>query len=219
MGLDIYHYKMIPPPGEGREKAYIKMYLRDLLPSVVRRYGLDRIAYGVPAWDTHHRLSIFPDLRSKDIAIEKRLIRPYETEGVHWLLGTVASCADQVRELEEKLGLDSTRASRHDLKTYEPDRTTMEFGETIYWSRTVTVMGSYVEEVGYQRKGMIPEFRREYFQDFHYPEYSRFLALPSYLDFEDDEDDGDFYKPYMENLRKNFIDNYEEGRSLLYYQS
>ncbi|HJU40742.1 MAG TPA: hypothetical protein VJ724_14325 [Tahibacter sp.] len=81
-----------------------------------------------------------------------------------------------------------------------------------YWG-DVPVRGIFSVEAGYQRKGMDDAFY-EYFAgrgDFFVREED-FMVLEGFLD-------PDCRDELLPNLRANFIDNYERGRSFLFVSS
>lgn len=207
MGLDLCHYKALmeaaPDPGD----EYMLFPPEELPPGALDQYGFDRYVrdHRIPqivhfAYFYRHEGSA-----RRDNPFPWSIDGPDDTS--KWI-GTPESNERALGELEQRLGLDRSRATlsekvvRRGAILYR--RTTLS-----YWGYVIE-RGVFVVEVGYQRKGMSESFY-EHFDG----RGGIFFAEEDFRVLEDcliperrDE--------LMPNLRANFIDNYERGRSLLY---
>ena len=204
MGLDLSHCKAVITPVDPHEYYYAE----DFPPEAFAGYGFERYLQAVPSWRGVYCANFFDD----EISLELERIRSEKEGGTvpesYWL-GTPEANDDALRDIERRLNLDRRDASRLTSSTKHEGR---EYRSTSLWySERIMVPGIYCVDAGYQRKGMGDAFY-EYFGgrrcDFFVREED-FRVLEGSLD-------PDYRDELLPNLRANFIDNYERGRSFLF---
>lgn len=212
MGLDIYHKKVTDTP-----ERCVSELMEDEFPSIIYACELPPAAFSRLGFDRFIKKELVPGYFDK-VAIflneeNKALAKPYllnskdpEEDFQLFMVGPLKDCEEKLLDFEIQNNLEPD--TREILASnIEIGNRVIEFQSVLYDCKVKREI-LYYEEMGYQRKGMSAEFYEYFKKDAYYVEKRDFMKL---LDFMDPENH--MYDP--ENIRKNFIDNYEEGKSVL----
>ncbi len=205
MGLDIYHVKAVSEPVDPHDYIYWDRFLEYVAPgSGFEQYLRDDI----PDSETIHVIRLISDQHDfeRQRKVAEASVDATWTE--RYLFGDLESCKVAISGIAVKKGL-RTDGDYCDGYIDYPDGT-YRGGDDHFvgWWRRTRRKGFYYIDAGYQRKAMIDRFREDYDCGGLYVHRSRFSGLLDYV--EDGWEDW-----VVENLRKNFIENYEERRSVL----
>lgn len=239
MGLDLMHYKTVMTPEEYQpwstpDGLFQQYGVEDFPAEAFSEYGFERHVQSLAVPQNIHFANFYEndEARAYD---RKRHSRMSDSERDSYWLGTPETNDDALRELENRLGLDRSWSTLSEtmVKHADLDRrlergqslasmplSLMQSGARRYRRTVLRYHGMVVErgifavEVGYQRKGMTHAFY-EYFDGKGRAIFvceEEFKSLEGFL-CEEMRDEP------LPNLRANFIDNYERGRSFLYVSS
>jgi hypothetical protein len=200
MGLDLTHSKLVLEPVDQGD-----ILLLEELPPAPRGYSFDPYLQDVPDQEYLHTIYFTPDSTLLDYLMIDKEANAAKPDRTSLLLGNRECCELELMAIEKKYALSRAQAWFSSACIIK-DRKQYRYQFAIY-SRPCTSRGAYYIEAGYQRKGMVEQFYSDYKNEL-YVEYSRFLALPNYLDPE-------LTEHLLPNLITSFINNYEPGRSLL----
>jgi len=205
MGLDIYHMKAVRDPVNPDDHIYWDRFLEYVAPgSGFEQYLRDDI----PDFETIHHISLFSDQHDFERQRKAAEASGDATWAERNLLGDPASCRELINGIAEKKGLRADVDYCDGYVDY-PDGTYRGVGDRfVGWWKRIRRKGFYYIDAGYQRKAMIERFREDYDDGGLYVDRSRFSSLLDYVE--------EGWEDWVaENLRKNFIENYEERRSVL----
>lgn len=203
MGLDLVHYKAVTTPDE----EFISFPPEEFPPEAFGVYAFDRWVQDLPVPQIVHSAYFYRDETAARCDAKMRALYS-EPNGMSCWIGTPDEHESALREFEQLRGLDRSKADlseepvRHSEMLYRRTRLS-------YWGARVE-RGVFVVEVGYQRKGMDSSFYNHFGgrgQIFVAEE--DFSVLENFLCPEIRDE-------LLPNLRENFIDNYERGKSLLW---
>lgn len=201
MGLDLIHKKLVLEPVDEGDF----LLLEALLPTP-QGYHFEPYIQDVPDQEYLHTVYFTPGSPTLDELKMTREANDSKLDCVSFLIGNKESCEVELAVIEKQYGLLREQAWFSSARIIK-DRKQYRYQFAIY-SRPCTSRGAYYIEAGYQRKGMVEQFYSDYKNEL-YVEYSRFLALPNYLDPE-------WAEKLLPNLIESFIKNYEPSRSLLW---
>ncbi|MCP4163468.1 MAG: hypothetical protein GY760_25705 [Deltaproteobacteria bacterium] len=201
MGLDIYHYKLKKEPQ--KYKNYIICKELDLC------IDADKFNYKEYISETKVReyislIAIFNTKEELQRAKDKLGLNDGLSDYKLKLVGTYDSCEQAIVEFEKNNNLSGFEKSIYgdNININDSD---IGFIDIAYDGIVQNVY--HCEEVGYQRKGMTREFYEYFNNDFYYADKESFEKL---LEFSDPQ--GNMYN--LKNIKENFINNYEENKSV-----
>ena len=202
MGLDISHYKLIPYQNERTE-----FFLKDEFDIGLRTGSIPNSNYKIKSvegiWEY---IAIFKS--SEELTLANVYLNELADGYTNYKLRLVEGISTERDILEfeknQKLSglLKSSETSEIEIKTRK-----IQF-QNVFYEGSLNCYVSYVKEVGYQRKGMSPDFFDYFENDCFYTDKISFEKL---LEFSDKKNH--MYDP--DNIKTNFIENYEDGKSIL----
>ena len=201
MGLDIYHEKA---SYESHEEGDI-YYQTEFEQNALSKSNIKQFIQLVPDTEVVHTVLFLNTVQDKEYEQSKRDSDGYPEENVTYLVGSVGENLDILNELEEKMKLTRDQAWFTSMKAVSPQE--YQYKLAIY-SKPIESLGLYFSEVGHQRKCMSDQFYTDYKNDHLYLDLKDFENLLQYVA---QHECPDAYR----NIQQYFIDNYEEGKSIL----
>jgi hypothetical protein len=200
MGLDIYHYKFT----KSESKGYI--ICRELSKEMVSTYGFSKYMATKEVESIFSIAAIFKS--DLDLRKAQSLLVNSNSEYDYYKLicsGTLEQNINKIVNLESQLGLNAEKRELYEetIKVGDKEITYIDISYDCKLEQAVY----YVEECGYQRKGMGLGFYEYYKNDSYYADEGSFRKLLTFCD-----PDNHMYNP--KNIEENFIHNYESGRSI-----
>jgi hypothetical protein len=203
MGLDIYHFKMVNKPVRKEDHILRKELARDM----INKYGFEKY---LKREKVDGIFSLIALLKTpEDLATGKEYLESVDDAYTDYklkLVGTLGSCKDKIKEFEDKEGLIEFKKHTFEETVYIGARS-IKYTDIAYKGLLEQDV-FFTAGVGYQRKGMNAEFYNYFQNDTYYADKESFEKL---LEFSDPENH--MYNPT--NVKENFIDKYEYGRSVL----
>lgn len=206
MGLDIMHYKICEELGN----EFVPN-LNIVSKTDIELYNTD-IDYFEQYWKAIHKYSYVTSFK---VAYSQESYKKAKKTWQEW--NPAIEVIKGSLELREKLIVElSNRPENKNLHLFVKDE--MDW-ESLNFYRASEIIGFYSKQVGYQRKGVKDEF----FETYNYKKtgLSNFVEksdfenvynlIGKYYEHNDDED----VKLLKENYKKNFLDKFEEGKSIL----
>lgn len=201
MGLDLCHSKASLEPNNEGNVYYQDQFSQDAL----EKHGLQKYIQEVPDIQHLHTVCILKTLEDKTYKEACREKDGYSEGKVSYLLAS-QNTENELSAIEEKYGLERSQAWFSSAGELSPRNFRFKF---VLYSRDTTSLGLYYYDVGYQRKCMDDKFYEIYKGDYIYTAREDFENLLNHVLAEE------FPEAY-ENIKKNFVDSYEEGKSMLY---
>ena len=209
MGLDIYHLKSTLSPkirviDQNKYKMASYVVLDELqnpekFSAYVNNELLESFISKVALFETKEDLLLLKDLLENSKVL-------HDDYGL-FLVGDERQNGEEILEFEVSQNLEpNTRSIHEDHLELQEKR--IHF-KTIVYECKIYQNIIYTEEVGYQRKGMNKDFYKSFLNDYYYTEKEAFEKLLNYTD-----PTNHMFNP--ENIKKEFIDTYEEDKSILY---
>ncbi|MEO1049905.1 MAG: hypothetical protein AAFX87_04750 [Bacteroidota bacterium] len=202
MGLDLWHYKLGEHLGTGCEyflKEEVQCYLKTgFVPDFhYRHHKIQSFWEHVAIFETKEELIASSEyLDSQNDGYTDYKLRL--TREKYFL--------DEIADFEQRNQLEEFQKSfeKHSISVRGEE---IQF-ESILYEGSLTKEVVYLEEVGHQGTGMKSSFFNYFINDSFYMDWNSFLKLGEFID------GADYMK--VENIQTNFIENYEEGVSMMF---
>lgn len=206
MGLDLCHLKAVDKPVDPDDYLELEFFSGEAFDE----YGFAPYVRDIPTIRGVHTARFCDTSVAYESALSRHSTSGYGDRATYFL-GSPDEGQSELRALEERLGLSPSQASPSATTTctWLQDGVEHRSRDVSYYEPT-TVKGIYFIKVGYQRKWMYNNFYEDYLSFHAYLEYGRFANLRGYL-WEDAPPE------VVQNLNDAFVQNYERGRSMLFF--
>lgn len=199
MGLDISHDKATIEPNDEWNIYYESEFSKVAL----EQYRFSDYLQDVPDFEFLHTVYFFKTPEDKSYAESKREADGHKEDTVTYLLSSQNTESELVA-IEKRYGLNRSEARFSSGGELYPRKYAYKLA---LYSREIKGSGLYYYEAGYQRKCMDEAFYTLYQSDHIYVAKEDFENLLNHVDV-------DCHEAY-ENIKKNFVDAYERGKSML----